>query len=140
MTGPSLAGGNISLGTLTIDTSSTNGSGGKVLAIANGTGATGQITLGSITTSGSIAGGSVTIIGENTITTNGTITTTGTTGDGNVSISVAQPNAVGTVIIGNGEVITGSFAAGGAATGNVNLAAVSARSRHPHHQWRIHHQ
>lgn len=109
--------GSISLGSVNINTSSTGGIGGSVLAVANG-----AITLGTVNTSGAGIAGNVTLVG--TSTTTGAITATGAIG-GNVTITASAPQTVGTVTVTNGSITSGSFAPT-AATGNIFVNSINA--------------
>ncbi len=117
------SGGNINLGTVNVLTSSSAGRGGDVIAAANGNiaGTKGFITLGAITTGGTIAAGNVTIIGEHGVTVNGAIAGTGAI----VTVAAAHPSITGTLVIGAGEIISGSIAAGTATAGDIALQALN---------------
>ncbi len=137
------------LGTATINLNGAAGSGGRLIALANN----GSVSLGDISSTGTVSGGDIAIIASNGITT-GAITTTGPTG-GAVDLIVGNPtvgagtnfqilagsivnglNTVDNVSLNNGSIIVGpvatgngSFSAQTSATGAVTLQnALSARN------------
>jgi YVTN family beta-propeller protein len=118
--------GNISLGNVSIITSSTASSrfSGSVLAVA-----TGSITLGSITTTANAQngiGGTITAIGKGISV--GAINTTAST-PGRVSISSAVPQMIGTPAIANGLLSGGAFSANRAAMGgNITVKSINTGS------------
>lgn len=118
ITGTSVTGGSIQLGTTNITTASTGilGDGGNVFAAASG----GSVELNNVDTSAALgAGGNVTVTGENGITVNGNINSSAI-GSGNVSLAVGTSVVNGQVLIGNGEMFgSGSIDFGAPTAGNI---------------------
>ncbi len=130
---PSVSGGSVNLGSVTVDTASTGtaGSGGNVLVVAHGgTINSGLISLGLINASSASltgSGGTVTVVGQGGVSLD-SINTAGAT-SGNVTISAATPQIVGgNVFIGGGSVSgPGSFQpSGGTFGGNISLNGITA--------------
>ena len=121
ITGTSVTGGSIQLGTTNITTASTGilGDGGSVFAAASG----GSVELNNVDASSALgAGGNVNVIGENGITINGNINTTAL-GSGDVTLAVGTSAVNGQVLIGNGEMFgSGSIDFGTATNGNISVA------------------
>lgn len=129
VTGLSTTGGNIDLGSVTINLSSSAQSGGSlVAAAAAGTASAGTVSLGNITTTGAVgSSGSVLIVGEGGVTT-GQINTNGAAAtDGSVSINVAEPTIVGTLVYQNGTATSGSIGVSPTlAPGSITVGAIDA--------------
>jgi hypothetical protein len=121
VTGTSLSGGSIQLGTTNITTAATGvlGAGGSVFAAASG----GSVELASINTSSALGGaGNITVTGENGIVVNGNLTANAIAG-GDLSLQVGTSVVNGQVLIGNGEMFgTGSIDFGTATAGSVSIA------------------
>lgn len=117
--GPSASGGNIDLGQVKINTSSSapasvpNGAGSILMVASGGTDAAGSIVVGSLTaTSTNGSGGSVTLLGSGGAIVKGNIATTGKTAGGDVTIVGAPAIAVGSIQVQNGYLQGGLFAPG----------------------------
>lgn len=131
VTGVSSTGGNVNLGSVNIITSSSfsGGSAGDVTILAgSATGNTnaGNITVGNITANGDLNGGLVVIGAFNNVSV-GNISTLGTTGvDGSVVLGSGTAQLVGTVVVTNGSLTSGSFAPGALSGGNVAFGTINA--------------
>ncbi len=118
-------------GNVTINLNGAAGNGGRMIALANG----GSVSLGNVSTTGTVTGGDVTIIASNGITA-GAITTTAPTG-GSVNLIVGNPTVgsgtnfeilggkiiAGANTIGNSGLNNGSINVGPVADGNGSFAA-----------------
>jgi len=122
ISGPSATGGNINLQGTTIDTSTTFGgaAAGSVFASASaGTGAAGDAALGLVIAQATGAtgnGGALQVIAAGDVST-GLVNLTGSSNDGTVSLVVSQPQVVGVVQIGNGELLGPGTITGSGPTG-----------------------
>lgn len=117
--GASASGGNISLGQVKINTSSSasatlpNGAGNILMVASGGTDAAGSIVVGSLTaTSTNGDGGNVTLLGSGGVIVKGNIATTGKTSGGDVTISGASAIPVGAIQVLDGYLQGGLFAPG----------------------------
>jgi len=122
----STIGGDIVLGNVTINTSSTNGSAGSVLAVASaGSTNQGAIALGNITASGGLNGADVVVIGQGGVTV-GTVSTSGTNSSGSVILEAAAPTIDGTPSVTNGVLSGGTWESGTYSNGAVTAGAIDA--------------
>lgn len=113
--------GSVLLADVNIDTSSLNGKGGNVIAIAN----SGTVTLGSINASGTTEGGAVRLYSDQSVTV-GDISATGAKG-GSVEIQGSAPLSKypPSFYILNGSFVGEIFPSTYAPTGSVNVGAVN---------------
>ncbi len=130
VTGISSTGGNINLSGVTINTSSTVGSAGDVLLLAQSPGNVavnaGTVVVGNINATGAVNGGLVVVGGYRGVTT-GNINTVGTTGtDGSVILGAGDVAITGTPVYTNGALSGGSFVPGELETGNVTYGTINA--------------
>ncbi len=124
ITAENMVGGSINLGGINILTNASAGAGGNVTLIANGGTllGSGAIAIGAINASGSTIGGNISMIGEGDITANGIIQSSGSA---IVDLAVAQPTRIGTVTVGGGKLLSGSFEVGSSTAGDIALSGIN---------------
>lgn len=128
VTGVSTTGGNIDLGNVTINLTSSGANGGSLVAAASaGTASDGTVNLGSVSTTGALGvSGEVQIIGQGGVVV-GAIDTNGAAAvDGGVVVRAAQPLVVGTLVYQDGSAISGSISNGALSAGAITVSSIDA--------------
>ncbi len=131
VTGVSTTGGNIDLGNVTINLTSSGANGGSLVAAASaGTASDGTVSLGSVSTTGAVGvSGDVQIIGQGGVVV-GAIDTNGAAAvDGGVVVRAAQPLIVGTLVYQDGSAISGSISNGPLSAGSITVSSIDAGNR-----------
>ena len=128
VTGVSATGGNIDLGNVTINLTSSGANGGSLVAAASaGTASDGTVNLGSVSTTGAVGvSGDVQIIGQGGVVV-GAINANGAAAvDGGVVVRAAQPLIVGTLVYQDGSATSGSISNGALSAGSITVSSIDA--------------